>query len=458
MWAFSMTNSIGQNTSTTQSLIPVIETPQPYKFRPVDNYQFTPTPKTNLNFPSFDNTPIFNNSNPQNNRQLQQYERDLQAVNARDQQMAEMQNDLKQEKFYRDYLAHLEETKYYRNTFNQLIKGFSPDSFSIIKATYLVENAYYNNTLPYDKFLNAINARAELVKQVLKREHINATNNTALNYGIQKLFSQPNNYYNPKTKKTTTIQPLKYDFKDFKGEKDFPQVFVTKLLMSGTGQCHSMPLLYLCLAETLGAKANLSLAPEHSFIQMFDNNGKRFSFECTNGNLVSENWLLQSGFINATALKNKTYLDTLSQRQLFAQCLADLAIGYQKRFGYDDFLQQIQQKIMQLDSNNLSGQMLNANIATVNAMNQIKAAGSPKPQDLPNYPEANKAYLQMQESYKQLDNTGYQEIPKDTYAAWQKSIKKEQQKQKTKELQQQMQREIEMLKKVKMTFKKDIKN
>ena len=454
-----MTNAFGQTSNTiTLPNIPTIQTPQPYKFRPVDNNQFTPTPKQFINIPRFDNNPIFNNPNQQQDRQIQQYERDLQAVNARDQQAAETKNELKQENFYRDYLAHLEETKIYRSTYNQLLKEFNPDSFSIVKATYLVENAYYNNTLPFDRFANAINARAALVKQILKREHIDPKNNTALNYGIQKLFSQPNNYSNSKTKRTITVQPVKYDFKDFKGEKDLSQVFVTKLLTSGTGQCHSMPLLYLCVAEMLGAKANLSLAPEHSFIQIFDNNGKRLSFECTNGNLVSENWLLQSGFINAAALKNKTYLDTLSQRKLFAQCLADLAIGYQKRFGYDDFLKQIQQKIEQIDSTNLSAKILNANIATVTAMNEIKAAGNPKPQDLPKYPQAYQAYQQMIESYQQLDNTGFQNIPKETYQTWRKSIKKEQQNQKTKELQRQMQREIEWLKKMKSTFQNNIRN
>jgi hypothetical protein len=457
---FGLTSTYGQTTnSITTPTVPSIQIPQVYKFRPVENNQFTPTPNQFKNISQFDNTLIYNSQNQQQPKsQIEQYERDLQAVNARDLKLAETQKELKQEKFYRDYVAHLEETKIYRNSYTQLLNSFNPDSFSIIKATYLVENAFYNNTLPFDRFANAINARASLVKQILKREQIDPTNNTAINYGIQKLFSKPNNYYNAKTKQSTTVQPLKYDFKDFKGEKDLSQVFVTKLLMTGKGQCHSMPLLYLCLAEALGAKANLSLAPEHSFIQIFDNNNKRLSFECTNGNLVSESWLLQSGFINSTALKNKTYLDTLSQRKLFAQCLADLAIGYQKRFGNDEFLKQMQLKIEMIDSTNLTAKILNANIATVTAINQIKEAGSPKLQDLPNYPEANQAYLHMQESYNQLDNTGFQNIPKEAYQVWRKSIAKEQQSQKTKELQRRMQQEIEMLKKVKTVIINNTKN
>jgi hypothetical protein len=167
---------------------------------------------------------------------------------------------------------------------------------------------------------------------------------------------------------------------------------------------------------------------------------------------------MQSGFINATALKNKTYLDTLSQRKLFAQCLADLAIGYQKRFGNDDFLKEMQQKIEQIDSTNLAGKILAANMATVNALGQIKMAGSPKPQELANYPVAYRAYMQMQESYARLDNTGFQEMPPEIYQTWRKSITKEQQSQQTKKLQKQMKQEIGLLKNLKPTFKFEKKN
>jgi hypothetical protein len=119
--------------------------------------------------------------------------------------------------------------------------------------------------------------------------------------------------------------------------------------MTGKGQCHSMPLLYLAIAEQLGAKAYLSLAPEHSFIQYFNNDNDRINFETTNGNMVSQSFMLRSGFINASALKNKTYLDTLSQRQLYAQCLADLLISYEREHGHDDFAEQMKQKIQQIN-------------------------------------------------------------------------------------------------------------
>ena len=114
-----------------------------------------------------------------------------------------------------------------------------------------------------------------------------------------------------------------------------------------------MPLQYLAIAEQLGAKAYLSLSPEHSFMQYFDETGYRYNFETTNGNLVNQTWLMQSNYINATALKNKTYLDTLSNKQLYAQLLSDLLHNYTEKVGYDEFSEQLTEQILALNPKNL---------------------------------------------------------------------------------------------------------
>jgi len=264
-----------------------------------------------------------------------------------------------------------------------------------------------------------------------------------------KLYQQNNNYYDKNTKRTYSVKPFRYDFDDFRGEKDYTKMFTTKMLSSGKGQCHSMPLTYLMIAEQLRAKANLSLAPQHSFIQFTDNNNNLMNFETTNGNLVSPNWLQQSGFINSNALKSKTYLDTLNQRQLYAQCLSDLLLGYMDKFGYDDFAEQMRQRILQVNPNNTTANIIDANIKTQIALQQIKAAGNPKEKDLPNFPEAYQAYLNMQAAYDKVDGLGYQDMPKEAYQKWLKSIDQAKKKQETKEVQERMQREIEYLKKLK---------
>ncbi len=160
------------------------------------------------------------------------------------------------------------------------------------------------------------------------------------------------------------LPKINYDFNDFFGEKNWSNMFVTKLLITGKGQCHSMPLLYLALAEKLSAKAYLSLSPQHSFIQCFNENGYRYNFETTNGNFVNQTWLMQSSYINATALKNKTYLDTLSNRELYAQLLSDLLQNYSSKVGYDEFSEQLTNHILAINPKNLVAIMMQANYNT----------------------------------------------------------------------------------------------
>jgi hypothetical protein len=182
------------------------------------------------------------------------------------------------------------------------------------------------------------------------------------------------------------------------------------------------------------------------------------NFETTNGNRVSPNWLQQSGFVNANALKSKTYLDTLNQRQLYAQCLSDLLLGYMDKFGYDDFAEQMRQRILQVNPNNTTANIIDANIKTQIALQKIKAAGNPKEQDLPNFPEAYQAYLNMQAAYDKVDGLGYQDMPKEAYQKWLKSIDQAKKNQENKEVQERLQKEIEYLKKLKPIMLKSTRN
>ncbi len=447
-------NKINYNIFNRQPLGQLqIQTPQPAQFQQIDiNHFSTPSnQQTQLYSPN----PILSGQNPieQQNRQILQNAGMLPgATNSRQvQAMADLERDLMQEKFYRDHLEWMSKTKAYQEAF-QTFSKFNPDSFSLSKAVFTIENAYYDNKFKYEGFEKALKQRGELVKQILKRENLSTKNNTALNYGIMKLYQQSNNYYDKKSKQTISVKPFRYDFEDFRGEKDYTKMFTSKMMTTGKGQCHSMPLTYLMIAEQLGAKAWLSLAPQHSFVQFADNNNNLMNFETTNGNLVSSNWMQQSGFINANALKSKTYLDTLSQRQLYAQCLSDLLLGYMDKFGYDDFAEQMRQRILQENPNNTTANIIDANIKAQIAVQKINAAGRPKEEDLPKFPDAYQAYLNMQTAYEKVDGLGYQDMPKEAYQKWLKSIDVAKKKQENKEIQERMKREIEYLKKLKITI------
>lgn len=352
-------------------------------------------------------------------------------------------NDIQEFKTGVSEMEWIAKTSAYRNAFEKLIR-MNPDSYSLSDVVFTVENAYFDNKMAVQRHKAEVKRKADIVRQVLKREGLDTKDDLVLNYGIQKLFQKPVSYYDNKQKKTVTVKPFSYDFKDYRGDTNYYTLFVSKMMVMNSGQCHSMPLMYLMIAEELDAQAWLSLAPQHSFVQFLDRNENLLNFETTNGNLVSSNWLLQSGFINANALKEKTYMDTLSKRELFAQCMSDLLLGYMHKFGYDSFAEKIRQTIRSINPQNLTVALIDANLKTQYALSAIKQAGMPKESDLPNYPSAYQAYLTMHQSYEQIDALGYQDMPEEAYRTWLKTIEGERKKQENKELKQRIQQEIKM--------------
>lgn len=444
--ALVLTNTYGQSISrqtlfSKKSIAELTQHPPTPQEQKSQEVSVTPVVINNYN-------PILGNSSiEQQNRIILQQRGMLPGQS--NQQQRELQNlkqELRQDEIEAERAAYIAKRKPFQNSLNELLK-MNPDSFSVTKAIYLTESAWYDKAPTYQQFENAIKQRAEVVKQILKQQGINPNSNIAKNYGIQKLYTQDNKFINPKTKQTYTAPKIGYDFNDFSGDKNWSNMFVTKLLGTGKGQCHSMPLLYLAIAEQLGAKAYLSLSPEHSFIQYFNENGYRYNFETTNGNLVNQTWLMQSNYINATALKNKTYLDTLSNRQLYAQLLSDLLQNYTEKVGYDEFSEQLTKQILALNPKNLVAIMTQANYNTFITRDELKAVGNPSVKEIPNYPNANQAYQNMLQSYQLIEEQGFQDMPKDTYQQWLKSIETEKKKQENQEIQKRMKAEIEMLKK-----------
>lgn len=356
---------------------------------------------------------------------------------------ADIERDLMETQMYKEAMEASSATRFYRQAYAQILH-LNPDSFSLAHAIFMVENAYLDGKLPAADFDRSIGLRAQEVSQIIGKEGLKR-NNLSLNYGIQKLY-QGYNTLSVKGKAPIQVPPLRYDFEDIRGDTDYTKMFVSKLLATGKGQCHSLPLLYLLIAERLGVKANLSMAPQHSFVQFLDDGGHRLNFECTNGHLVTDTWMIASGFISTAALQSKIYLDTLSHRQLYSQILADLLLGYLHKFGYDDFSQQLTNKVLDYNPQNLTALIVNANYQTLVARSEINAAGRPKPQDLVKYPAAYQAYQNMKVAVKRVQDLGYQDMPDQAYNEWLASFRQAKQRQASAEIKERLQRQLRQLK------------
>jgi hypothetical protein len=336
---------------------------------------------------------------------------------------------------YTQTTEYITKTKIYHQAFADLLnmqKGLQP--FSLKKAVFILENAYLDNTLKYENYNKQILSKTKLLKSIIQKEGIKSNNNLGKNYIIQKMFSERIVEY-----KDTVVykvhKPYQYDFDDFKGENDWTKMFVSKLLKTGKGQCHSLPLLYLIFAEELKTKAWLSLAPEHSFVIFSDNALKNFYFyETTNGNSVTDNFMLESGFITSQALKNKIYLDTLDQNGLIASCLADLIMGYTDKFGYDEFMASMVESLLKIYPNSIQGQIFKADLIAREMKFAAKQKGLKSYKEFQQYPEINNLYVALQNQYDYIDGLGYMQMPKDRYAAWLLSLNDEKHKQEKQKL------------------------
>jgi hypothetical protein len=319
----------------------------------------------------------------------------------------------------------LEQTKHYREAFSQLLQmqnGTVP--FSLKKAVFMIENAYLDNSLKYVDYTKLIQIKVDALKMLMRKEKISATNDLGKNYLIQKLFSERIVEY-----KDTVVwrvhKPFQYDFEDFTGTKDWTKMFVSKLLKSGKGQCHSLPLLYLILAEEIKADAWLALAPEHSYIMFSDKNNTFYNYETTNGNAVTNDWLMESGFVNATAIKNRIYLDTLGRDGLMGTLLSDLIIGYTNKFGYDAFMGTMVDSLLSIHPLSIQGQIFKADLLMLKTDKSLKQAGNPPIEQLQQYPDAYANFAALMRQYDYIDNLGYMEMPQDAYQAWLASLESE---------------------------------
>jgi hypothetical protein len=421
-----------------------LQIPQPASLTPAVIVSANPTPNNNAAYNPQSTGSFFNNNIQAQNQRILQMDEAMRGGEHRE-LPNEVQQDMREFEAASSYNEWLVRSQYYRKAYNDLLH-LNPDSFSITQAVFIVENAWSDNKYSYRDLQNRLKTEVKIVRQILKNEKLDVNNNMALNYAIQKRFKQGGSFYDTRTKSMIKVQSFKYDFTDYMGKKDYRQMFVSKLLLTGKGQCHSMPLGYLMIAEQMGAKAWLSLAPEHSFIRFMDAKGNLVNFETTNSNLVSNNWLTQSSYITAQALQNKIYLDTLSQRQLYAQVLSDLLMEYLKKFNYDGFAHEMHQRILSLNPKNMSALLIDAGIKRMIAIEELQNAGMPPEAELPKYPAAYRAYTDMAEAYQRVDDLGYQQMPPEAYQAWLKSVETEKQKQEQKAIQQQVQKEIRQMK------------
>jgi hypothetical protein len=111
-------------------------------------------------------------------------------------------------------------------------------------------------------------------------------------------------------------RPYQYDMTDPLGAKP-TNALLPNYLRNRRGNCVSMPILFMILADRLGVHVTLSTAPFHVFAKYVDDaTGKAYNLETTSGGYPERDaWLRRNFPMTDEAVKNGVYLKTLSRKE-----------------------------------------------------------------------------------------------------------------------------------------------
>ena len=369
--------------------------------------------------------PMLQQIQMQNQMQLQQHYRDVAEY--------EQYERNKQQAYFNQLVnrgfpsqAQREGTQNFRNAFaeiDSMLQG--KKELNLARALFLVENCFYDNNLKYSDYQSFIKRKVDLCNRKIKEERLNGKNNMVKNMMIFRLISDTLIFKITTNEQTKYHLPIRYDYDDYKSEINFDSHFVTKLMQSGVGQCYSMPLYYLVLAEAMGAEAYLAFAPHHSFVKIKDENGRWHNLELTCNSILSDAHYVNHSYIKAEAIRNRLYLEPLDKKQVIAEMMLQLGGIYKEKYDYDDFYLQCVETAEQYLDNKLYAVEMKADYQTALTMRIAQMVGARNGEELKaKVPQAYHYHEKMLELYKQIDDMGYEETPVSIYEIWLEHIAK----------------------------------
>lgn len=320
-----------------------------------------------------------------------------------------------------------ERTKDFPKALQQLtdmLAGKKP--LSVADAYFAIENAYGDCYLTKRQYDSIINQSVSFVKTWMQQNGLDVKDNYMVHHAIKKFMSEELTITETKgnrelgvTTMPITHKPFRYDYDDYTGEKDMRNTFVTKCLATGFGQCASMPVVYLVLAEKLGVKAYLTIAPQHSFIKHPDNSGYIINYEPTSNWEISDKWYKDNMFISAEAVRSGIYLDTLNSKQVVANCIFDLAVQYMRvdLTGREDFiLNCIDAGIPYFPKNNNLQSLVIYSMHLKTMLRELmRKHNITNIEDIAKVPEAQAYYKEYLGNEAYITKLGYQDMPAGLY-------------------------------------------
>jgi len=319
----------------------------------------------------------------------------------------------------------------YQNTYNYIDKMLTDEiPLSFKDAVFATENTFENGSLDLDMLNNEIITLVQL-------------SNIISNSGLIEYQGKDKDYI---TKHAALFEvftdsiiipfdsthifihfPYSYDFDDPFGQKEWSSMFVSKLLETGKGNCHSLPYLYKILADELKIPCHLAFAPNHIYIKSYAESTGWYNTELTSATFPTDAWIMASGYISIDAIRNGLYMDTLSTTQAVANCLVDLAQGYQRKFGKEnpEFVIKCCNTALKYHPSNVNAMLTKAEAQKHYIDLQMKKQNAKKVEDLFSDTAIAEIYSDMEQTYVLLHQLGYRRMPEKMYLEWIDLLKNE---------------------------------
>ncbi len=186
-------------------------------------------------------------------------------------------------------------------------------------------------------------------------------------------------------------------------------MFVTMLMGTKKGNCHSLPMLYKIILEEMGESAWLAVAPNHFYIKTYNKYAGWHNIELTGGSFPTDAWIITSGYVHLDAIRSGIYMDTLSQRQSVAVCLVDLAMGHERKHGVKDtaFILKCCRTALKYYPNYINAMLLEAETLYA-AYRETSTVREQK----------NISLQKLTALYAHIHTLGYRKKPKEMYQNW----------------------------------------
>lgn len=317
----------------------------------------------------------------------------------------------------------------YEQAFQNLTSLEGKEGTIFKEAVFITENAFAENRLDSNWFNEEIQWYVKLITE------FRASNRLQYNFKDSVDISKHAAIFKVLTD-TTLIRfegevikhlPLKYDFEDFFGERDWLKMFVSKLLATKEGNCHSFPYLYKILAGEFGIKTSLALAPNHIYIKHRSLKTGMYNTELTSATFPIDAWIMASGYIHLTAIQNGVYMKALNDKESLALCLIDLAEGYKRKTNNSDpdFIIKCCDKALEYFPNYVNALILKAE--TIKSQYDLLTKANPNlTKEVKEQSE--RMFSGMQDLYAKVHKLGYRQMPKKMYMDWLLELKTEKEK------------------------------